>query len=313
MKKFVNMKAVVLSFLMFAFSSCIFALEPIMYLDENGDTQYVENYKFLTGEETTLSRGWYVVKGDIELKTPNWTEIEVRGNVHLIMMDNSVCKIKGSGGFDGMESGSTMSIYTQSHGENEGKMYFDVEDLFCFYMWEMKIFGGSFFLDGCKDQCAGIYANEIVLKNCTINIDACNAFWATTLTTDGVDMTIKTREKAFSINEWVVKNTTGTSTINITCRDKNRIETAVELPEGMVMTIGEETYVGTIPAEVIQESMEMSVGAGSGNMTSVECLPQVENALLSRDAWFTLDGVRLSGKPTDKGMYVHNGKKIIVK
>ena len=31
------------------------------------------------------------------------------------------------------------------------------------------------------------------------------------------------------------------------------------------------------------------------------------------DAWYSLDGVRLSGKPTQRGMYINKGKKIIVK
>ena len=31
------------------------------------------------------------------------------------------------------------------------------------------------------------------------------------------------------------------------------------------------------------------------------------------DAWFTLDGRQLSGKPTAKGLYIVNGKKVIVK
>ena len=31
------------------------------------------------------------------------------------------------------------------------------------------------------------------------------------------------------------------------------------------------------------------------------------------DAWYSLDGVRLSGKPTQRGMYINKGKKILVK
>ena len=31
------------------------------------------------------------------------------------------------------------------------------------------------------------------------------------------------------------------------------------------------------------------------------------------EAWYTLDGVRLSGKPTKKGLYINNGKKIVIK
>ena len=30
-------------------------------------------------------------------------------------------------------------------------------------------------------------------------------------------------------------------------------------------------------------------------------------------AWYTLDGVRLSGKPTASGIYINNGKKIVIK
>ncbi len=30
------------------------------------------------------------------------------------------------------------------------------------------------------------------------------------------------------------------------------------------------------------------------------------------DAWHTVDGIRLSGKPSKKGMYIHNGKKVVV-
>ena len=30
------------------------------------------------------------------------------------------------------------------------------------------------------------------------------------------------------------------------------------------------------------------------------------------DAWYTVDGIRLSGKPSKKGMYINNGKKVVV-
>ncbi len=31
------------------------------------------------------------------------------------------------------------------------------------------------------------------------------------------------------------------------------------------------------------------------------------------EAWFTLDGRRLSGKPTQSGLYISNGKKVVIK
>ncbi len=31
------------------------------------------------------------------------------------------------------------------------------------------------------------------------------------------------------------------------------------------------------------------------------------------DGWYTLDGRRLSGPPTQQGIYIHNGRKEVVK
>ena len=31
------------------------------------------------------------------------------------------------------------------------------------------------------------------------------------------------------------------------------------------------------------------------------------------DYWYTLDGCKLSGKPTQKGIYVNNGSKVVIK
>ena len=30
-------------------------------------------------------------------------------------------------------------------------------------------------------------------------------------------------------------------------------------------------------------------------------------------AWYTLDGKRLNGVPTTKGLYINNGKKVVIK
>ena len=31
------------------------------------------------------------------------------------------------------------------------------------------------------------------------------------------------------------------------------------------------------------------------------------------DAWYSLAGVRLSGKPTQRGIYINNGNKVVIK
>ena len=65
-----------------------------------------------------------------------------------------------------------------------------------------------------------------------------------------------------------------------------------ELPSSIIVRLvganGQTTAIGTIDTK-------------TGEMT------------FDSEAWYTLDGVRLSGKPTKKGLYINNGKKIVIK
>ena len=46
-----------------------------------------------------------------------------------------------------------------------------------------------------------------------------------------------------------------------------------------------------------------------------EAAPQIDNGQLTidnaSDSWFTIDGRKLSGKPTQKGIYIHNGRAVV--
>ena len=42
-------------------------------------------------------------------------------------------------------------------------------------------------------------------------------------------------------------------------------------------------------------------------------IQQVENSVNDNDAWYTLSGIKLPGKPTANGVYIHGGKKLIIK
>ena len=65
-----------------------------------------------------------------------------------------------------------------------------------------------------------------------------------------------------------------------------------ELPSSIIVRLvganGQTTAIGTIDTK-------------TGEMT------------FDSEAWYTLDGVRLSGKPTKKGLYINNGKKVVIK
>ncbi len=49
-----------------------------------------------------------------------------------------------------------------------------------------------------------------------------------------------------------------------------------------------------------------------GDATSVVSMHNAQ-CTMHNDAWFTLDGRRLAGKPTTKGIYIHNGRKEVLK
>ena len=44
-------------------------------------------------------------------------------------------------------------------------------------------------------------------------------------------------------------------------------------------------------------------------------LVSIDNGQLTidNDVWYTLDGRKLQGKPTKKGLYIHNGRKVVIK
>ncbi len=50
---------------------------------------------------------------------------------------------------------------------------------------------------------------------------------------------------------------------------------------------------------------------GNGNQTAIQRL--TPDTSTKGETWYSLDGVRLSGKPTAKGIYVNNGRKVIIK
>jgi len=65
-------------------------------------------------------------------------------------------------------------------------------------------------------------------------------------------------------------------------------------------------------------SFVLNFGAGSADDSSASGIAvispaSVTDADVSAPRWYTIDGVRLDGKPTKKGVYIKNGRKVIVR
>jgi len=70
---------------------------------------------------------------------------------------------------------------------------------------------------------------------------------------------------------------------------------------------------GTIAANEAYLSLPTSdtdkINVSLGGATGIKGIA-AENE--DHGAWYTLDGVKINEKPTSKGLYIHNGKKVIV-
>ena len=68
--------------------------------------------------------------------------------------------------------------------------------------------------------------------------------------------------------------------------------------------------IAFLPAQGGSGASSLSIFATENNMTAVE-LPTLD--AVGTDIWYTIDGKRLSGMPTQKGLYICNGRKVVIK
>ena len=66
--------------------------------------------------------------------------------------------------------------------------------------------------------------------------------------------------------------------------------------------------------EELPQSITVHLVGSNGEVTSIgEIDTKTGEVSFDSEAWYTLDGVRLSGKPSKKGLYINNGKKVVIK
>ena len=66
--------------------------------------------------------------------------------------------------------------------------------------------------------------------------------------------------------------------------------------------------------EELPQSITVRLVGSNGETTGIGTLDTKTGEMtFDSEAWYTLDGVRLSGKPTKKGLYINNGRKVVIK
>ena len=71
---------------------------------------------------------------------------------------------------------------------------------------------------------------------------------------------------------------------------------------------------GAAADEELPQRITVKLVSANGETTAIGTLDtKTGEVSFDSEAWYTLDGVRLSGKPSTKGIYINNGKKIVIK
>ena len=116
-------------------------LTSIAYIDENGSEQTLTKYNVLTGNETSLDAGWYVVLNDITYTN----SLQISGDVHIVLTDDYTMSIGTTenyienNGITKAEDGkASLTIYGQSTGT--GKLNI--------YAWDKAIYADNVTLNG---------------------------------------------------------------------------------------------------------------------------------------------------------------------
>ena len=115
----------------------------VAYLDENGDLQVAEDVNQLTGTETLLNSGWYVVSTSISYSGT----LRFSGDVHLILADGATMNFGtsdsylGVAGLDGLTTYADLTIYGQNEQTGTLSVYSKGTLSICFK--DLTINGGS--------------------------------------------------------------------------------------------------------------------------------------------------------------------------
>ena len=64
--------------------------------------------------------------------------------------------------------------------------------------------------------------------------------------------------------------------------------------------------------ENLPQSITVKFVSSTGNTTAIATLNTQTGEITTDDAWYTLSGTRLPGKPSQRGIYINNGRKVVL-
>ena len=120
---------------------------------------------------------------------------------------------------------------------------------------------------------------------------------------------VPTEQQDHQVHYRFVGKTVTDNTENIYCLDADGYQFVLKTETG-----SNKPFRAYFKPDTFDRTMtRLAIGSGSGNgITGIQNI-EPGRKKQADDSWYTLDGRRISSQPTQKGIYIVNGKKIVVK
>lgn len=83
--------------------------------------------------------------------------------------------------------------------------------------------------------------------------------------------------------------------------------------ESMVIIPANKAYL-RLPSSLVSDTKIVKLWWGNEEVSSIATsISETTRDKIQSDEWFTIEGIKLNGKPTEKGIYIRNGRKVILK
>ncbi len=296
--------------------------EPVKYIDSDGQEKYVVDYTVLTGDEDTLTSGWYVVNQPALISLSG---LMIKGDVRIILCDECVWSINevvnGNPCPFGAYMGSCLRFYAQSTGEYAGKLHEDEKALHayncCPYFFNgdsLEINGGIIEFIGWDDNSPVIFAQNVTINGGRLNLSKIErGITCPSLHLNGGELNISASDMAVIVGQEL---SFGKSYCDFTCECSSFAyygDDDIKLSDFMRVKFNDMEFIGSAPFDITDTETITKISSHYDEELATLAIVDVDNSVDVSDAWFTLTGVRLMAKPTDKGVYIHNGRKVQIK
>ncbi len=295
--------------------------EPVKYIDSDGQEKYVVDYTVLTGDEDTLTSGWYVVNQPALISLSG---LMIKGDVRIILCDECVWSINevvnGNPCPFGAYMGSCLRFYAQSTGEYAGKLHEDEKALHayncCPYFFNgdsLEINGGIIEFIGWDDNSPVIVAQNVTINGGRLNLSKIECgISCHNLHLNGGELNISASDMAVIVGQEL---SFGKSYCDFVCECSSFAyygDDDISLSNFMRVKFNDREFIGSAPYDITDVENVTKISSRYDEELAL-AIDGVDNFVGASDVWFTLAGVRLIAKPTEKGVYIHNGRKVQIK